>query len=45
MDDFKWLVGKTLPRAKRSGLMHEAFDLGFTLFDAAGIDAYITSHL
>jgi aryl-alcohol dehydrogenase-like predicted oxidoreductase len=36
---------ETLARAKRSGLMHEAFDLGFTLFDAAGTDAYNTSRV
>jgi len=34
VDDFHRLVG-ILRRAKQSSLMHKAFDLGITLFDAA----------
>jgi aryl-alcohol dehydrogenase-like predicted oxidoreductase len=44
VDDFHWLVGK-FHRGEAIALMRKAFDLGVTLFDAAGIDAYNTSRL
>jgi len=44
MDDSNRLMGN-LTEGEAIGLMHKAFDLGVTLFAAAGTNAYNTSRL